>query len=247
MATATSPIFPNISKLPAKLPARLPRRDAAARARLEEVGRQARPVSLAHERALELGPSLAALVPRGTLPRGAVVRVTGAPGAGVTSLGLELAAACTRAGEWVAVVDPSGSFGALAAREAGVALERFAVVRRVPPARWASVVAALIDGVSLVLADLPGAGAGSVGIADARRLVARARERETVLVVGARWPADAALTLHAQGWEWDTAGDATGDAAGDAAGEMHHLGDRRLHVHIEARSGAREGWLARAG
>jgi len=242
MATATSPIFPNISKLPAKLPARLPRRDAAARARLEEVGRQARPVSLAHERALELGPSLAALVPRGTLPRGAVVRVTGAPGAGVTSLGLELAAACTRAGEWVAVVDPAGSFGALAASEAGVALERFAVVRRVPPARWASVVAALIDGVSLVLADLPPAGAGGaggVGVADARRLVARARERETVLVVGERWPADAALTLHARGSEWDVAPDATG--------EVHHLTERRLHVHAEARSGAREGWLARAG
>ena len=242
MATATSPIFPNISKLPAKLPARLPRRDAAARAHLEEVGRQARPVSLAHERALELGPSLAALVPRGTLPRGAVVRVTGAPGAGVTSLGLELAAACTRAGEWVAVVDPAGSFGALAASEAGVALERFAVVRRVPPARWASVVAALIDGVSLVLADLPPAGAGGVGgvgVADARRLVARARERETVLVVGERWPADAALTLHARGSEWDVAPDATG--------EVHHLTERRLHVHAEARSGAREGWLARAG
>jgi hypothetical protein len=90
--------------------------------------------------------------------------------------------------------------------------------------------------VSLVFADLPREG---VGIADARRLVARARERETVLVVGAHWPADAALTLHARGWEWDTAGDATG--------EVHHLGDRRLHVHTEARSGAREGWLARAG
>ncbi len=169
------------------------------------------------------------------------MRVVGAPGAGVTTLGFELAAACTRAGEWVAVVDPAGSFGALAASEAGVALERFAVVRRVPPARWASVVAALVDGVSLVLADLPpaGAGVGGVGIADARRLVARARERETVLVVGERWPADAALTLHARGSEWD--------AAPDASGEVHHLTERRLHVHAEARSGAREGWLARAG
>jgi len=244
MATATSPDIPQLARL-SGLPGKLPRRDAAARAHLEEVGRHTRPVSLAHERALELGPSLAALVPRGTLPRGSVVRVAGAPGAGVTTLGLELAAACTRAGEWVAVVDPAGSFGALAASEAGVALERFAVVRRVPPARWASVVAALIDGVSLVLADLPPAGAGGaggaggVGVADARRLVARARERETVLVVGERWPADAALTLHARGSEWDVAPDATG--------EVHHLTERRLHVHAEARSGAREGWLARAG
>jgi hypothetical protein len=225
MATATSP---NVSKLSAKLP----RRDDAARAHLQEVGRATRPVSLAHERALELGPSLASLVPRGSVARGAVVRVSGAPGAGVTSLGLELAAACTKVGEWVAAVDPAGSLGALAAREAGVALERFAVVRRVPPARWASVVAALLDGVTLVLADLPLEG---VGIADARRLVARARERETVLVVGEHWPADAALTLQARGSEWV------------GAGEVHHLTERRLHVHAEAPAGAREGWLARAG
>lgn len=231
MATATSPDIPAPAKLPAELPAKLPRRDDAARARLREVGRATRPVSLAHERALELGPSLAALVPRGTLPRGAVVRVAGASGAGVTSLGLQLAAACTGAGEWVAAVDPMGTLGALAAQEAGVALERFAVVRRVPPARWASVVAALLDGVSLVLADLPPEG---VGVADARRLVARARERETVLVVGERWPADAALTLRAHGWEWD------------GVGEVHHLAERRLHVHAEARAGAREGVLASA-
>ena len=234
MATASSPVSPDIPQL-ARV-SKLPRRDAAARAHLEDVGRHTRPVSLAHERALDLGPSLAALVPRGTLPRGSVVRVAGAPGAGVTTLGLELAAACTGAGEWVAVVDPAGSLGALAAREAGVALERFAVVRRVPPARWASVVAALLEGVSLVLADLPAEG---VGVADARRLVARARERETVLVVGERWPADAALTLHARGSEWE--------AEGGATGEVHHLTERRLHVHAEARSGAREGWLARAG
>jgi len=235
MATALPPRSAQLASI-SRRTTRLPRRDAAARAHLEEVGRHTRPVSLAHERALELGPSLAALVSRGTLPRGSVVRVAGAPGAGVTTLGLELAAACTGVGEWVAVVDPAGSLGALAAREAGVALERFAVVRRVPPARWASVVAALVDGVSLVLADLP---AGGVGVADARRLVARARERETVLVVGERWPADAALTLHARGSEWDVVGDVTG--------EMHHLTERRLHVHAEARSGAREGWLARAG
>src|SRR5689334_24134448 len=37
------------------------------------------------------------------------------------------------------------SLGAGAALEAGVALERLAVVRRVPPARWATAVAALLD------------------------------------------------------------------------------------------------------
>ena len=89
---------------------------------------------------------------------------------------------------------PSAS---LAAAEAGVALERFAVVRRVPPARWATVVAALLDGVSLVLAEVP----RGVRLGDARRLEARARERETVLVAaephGVAWPAGAAYVVHA--------------------------------------------------
>ena len=108
-------------------------------------------------------------MPRGTLPRGGVVRVEGRPGAGVTSVGLELAAACTTAGEWAAAIDPAGTLGMLAAREAGVDLARFAVVRRVPPARWASVVAALLDGVSLVLADIPVGRAGMGGGRGGRR------------------------------------------------------------------------------
>ncbi|MET0895754.1 MAG: hypothetical protein ABWY80_07875 [Acidimicrobiia bacterium] len=186
--------------------AALPRRDADARDRLEQLGVQARPMVLARERAIELGPhagadagGLAALVPGGALTRGSVLRVVG--DAGATTVGFELAAAVTAVGEWAAVVDLDSSLGALAAAEAGVALERFAVVRRVPPARWATAVAALIDGVSLVLADVP----RGVQLGDARRLVARARERETVLVVherDARWPGDAALTLHVVGATW---------------------------------------------
>ena len=84
--------------------------------------------------------------------------MAGTTGAGATTVAFELAAAVTAAGEWAAAVDldahPRGA-GRLAAGEAGVALDRFAVVRRVPPARWATVVAALLDGVSLVLAEVP--------------------------------------------------------------------------------------------
>ena len=111
-------------------------------------------------------------------------------GSGATTVAFELAAAVTAVGEWAAAVDLDGTLGVLAAAEAGVALERFAVVRRVPPTRWATVVAALLDGVSLVLAEVP----RGVRPGDARRLVARAREREAVLVVHERartWPADA--------------------------------------------------------
>ena len=94
-------------------------------------------------------------------------------------MAFELAAAFTAVGEWTAAVDLDGTLGPLAAGEAGVALDRFAVVRRVPPARWATVVAALLDGVSLVLAEVP----RGVRLGDARRLEARARERESVLVI----------------------------------------------------------------
>ena len=101
-------------------------------------------------------------------------------------------------------------------------LDRFAVVRRVPPARWATVVAALLDGVSLVMAEVP----RGIGAADARRLVARARERDSILVVCApasRWQAGAALTLRAESSAW---------VGLDDAG---FLRSRSLHVHVEGR------------
>lgn len=188
-------------------PARLlPRRDATARAALADAARRARPVSAAHERLVEVPGPLGELIPRRGLRRGSVVAVDGAPGAGATSVALALAAAVTAVGEWVAAVDLDGTLGALAAAEVGVALDRFAVVR--PPHggsdsadRWATAVATLLDGVSLVVAEVP----RSVRAADARRLVARARERETILVPLARgtaWPAEAALRMRATGGPW---------------------------------------------
>ena len=179
----------------------LPRRDPDARATLAEVARRARPVTAAHERRLHVPGALGARLPGGGLPRGATVAVTGAPGAGATSVVFALAAAAGAAGEWVAVVETGESLGALAAAEAGVDLGRLAVVRRVPPERWATVVAALLDGVGLVCAEVP----RGVRTADARNLVARARERDVVLVAVERdavWPAGVALRLRADGGAW---------------------------------------------
>jgi len=219
----------------------LPRRDDDARAHLHEVARGAAPVVLARDRAVPLPGALGELVPGGTVARGSVLRVTGRPGAGATTLGFELAAAVTALGEWAAVVDVEATLGPLAAADAGVALERFPVVRRVPPARWATVVAALLDGVSLVLAEVP----RGVSLGDARRLEARARERESVLVVaetrGAVWPGSALFTLHAASSVWDD------DHVGALDGI---LGARRLRVEVEGRGAAarpRIGELARAG
>jgi hypothetical protein len=232
-----------IAVLPRRdLPGRdLPRRDDEARAHLHEVARGAAPLVLARDRSVPVGEGLAELVPDGVLVRGTVLRVTGRVGAGATSTGFELAAAVTALGEWVAAVDLDGTLGPLAAVEAGIVPERFAVVRRVPPARWATVVAALLDGVSLVLAEVP----RGVKLGDARRLEARAREREAVLVAvetaGAAWPGNAACTLHAAASTW---------AAADDSRLAGILADRRLRVEVEGRGAAarrRAGELARAG
>ena len=218
-----------------RLPRRIPRRDEQARAQLEVVAQGARPMVLARDRSVTLDGALADLVPGGAVVRGTVLRVAGAPGAGSTTVAFELAAAFTALGEWAAAVDLDATLGPLAAAEAGVALERFAVVRRVPPARWATVVAALLEGVTLVVADVP----RGVGVGDAHRLTARARERDAVLVVheraGASWPVAAALTLRASGGAWDlTAG---------------HLVARAVHVVVAGRGAAARpvaGELARA-
>jgi hypothetical protein len=225
-----------VARLPSNPSSHLPRRDDEARAQLHEVARGVAPVVLARDRAVPLAGPLGELVPGGSLARGSVLRVGGPAGAGATSVGFELAAAVTALGEWAAAVDVDATLGPLAAADAGVALERFAVVRRVPPARWATVVAALLDGVSLVLAEVP----RGVGLGDARRLEARARERESVLVVaetrGAAWPASASFTLHATGSTW--------------VDEGHGLLElRRLRVEVGGRGAAarpRIGELARA-
>jgi hypothetical protein len=222
-----------------------PRRDEEARAHLDDVARATQPLVLARDRSVALGGALAELVPDGAVVRGSVLRVAGAPGAGSTTVAFELAAAFTALGEWAAAVDLDGTLGPLAAGEAGVALERFAVVRRVPPARWATVVAALLDGMSLVLAEVP----RGIALGDARRLEARARKRESVLVVaetrGAAWPGGATFTLRATGSSW--AGSAEGEEHAELAGV---LATRRLRVEVDGRGAAarpRIGELARAG
>jgi hypothetical protein len=133
-------------------------------------------------------------------------------------------------------VDLDGSLNGRAAAEAGVALDRFAVVRPTPGCRaeesgfptdrWATVVATLLDGMSLVVAELP----RSVRAADARRLVARAREREVVLVPlgpARMWAADTTLRVHAVGGDWPGLGNGSGV-----------LGERTIRVQVEGRGAA---------
>ena len=188
-----------------------------------EISARVRPVVLAGERRLAVPGPLGEILPGGGLQRGSVVRVEGAPGSGATSLLLSLLAAGTAAGEWAAVVDGDGVLGGLAAAEAGVALERLAVVRAVPPALYGRVVATLLDGVTVVAAVVP----RGFRPADARRLEARARERAAVLVAAGAWPGEAALRLRAEHVAWRGLGRGEG-----------LLAERVLRVAVSGRGSA---------
>jgi hypothetical protein len=216
-------------------PARdLPRRDAEARAQLRAVATRAQPFVAAGDRRLPVAGLIGELLPAGGVQRGSTVAVSGSPGSGSTTVALALAAAATSAGEWAAVVDPAGPswrgcLGARAAVEAGVELERLAVVRRAPGNDvWAAVVAALLDGVTLVVAAVP----PRLRLGDARRLVARARERGAVLVAFGDWPVEAAVRVQTGPSTWRGLADGTGLLEG-----------RDLSVHVDAKGRG----FARAG
>lgn len=179
-----------------------------------------RPVTLTDEQRLPAAPALEVVLPGGGVRRGSVVALTG-PGS--TSLLWSLLAPPTGAGSWAALVGLPAA-GLLAAAEAGVALERLAVIAQ-PGRAWATVLGALLDGFDLVVA----APDRRVRPADARRLTARARERGTVVVLAgdgavAAWPegADLCLTLSAPDW--------------DGLGRGHgHLQRRRVHLEVTGR------------
>jgi hypothetical protein len=145
---------------------------------LADVARAARPLVLAHEQVLPVLPALSGLVSGqasgGALARGRMVRVDGVA---ASSLALALVAGPSAAGSWTAVVG-CPDLGLAAAAEAGVALERLALVVEPPPGDWATVVAAFIGAVDVVVVGP----SHRVRTGDARRLAARARERGTVLV-----------------------------------------------------------------
>jgi hypothetical protein len=143
-------------------------------------------------------PELRNLLPGRGLRRGATVAVsTGRPSwpTGATSLVLALLAQASRTGSWCAVVGVP-SLGAVAAAEVGIALDRLALIPN-PGPEWPTVVAALIDGVDVVVLGVPGPVAGPL----AGRLAARARQRGSVLIPYGTW-GGADVTLEAERGVW---------------------------------------------
>jgi hypothetical protein len=156
--------------------------------------------ALSADKALPVLAELRGLLPGGGLRRGSTVAVGGAA---TSSVVLALLAAASKAGSWCGVVGMP-QLSPITAGELGVVLDRLAYVPQ-PGTEWATAVAALIDGLDIVVA----AAAGPVAPAVISRLAARARQRGSVFVPCLRW-GGADLTIEATDSTWKGLGDGHG-------------------------------------
>lgn len=210
------------------------------RSELAELAERVRPVTLTREQRLPVLPPLEGLLPGAGLRRGTTVSVRAAAGlGGSTSLAMALVAKASITGSWVAAVGLP-SLGLVAADELGVALERLVLVAAPERDAWGGVVAALVDGFDVVLLH---AGRTRARPADVRRLVARARERGSVLVqLGPGWPEGADVTLEITAARWEGLDDGYGHlqarkvrVAGGGRGEASR--PRRVDLWLPGPSG----------
>ena len=173
------------------------------------------------DRGEHLLPTMAALrplFPDGGLRRGSTITIEGL---GATSLAFALLAEPNAAGSWCAAVG-LGSLGLLAAAEAGISLSRMALVPE-PGRNWPTIVAALLDAFPVVLLRPPNPTSAHLQ----RRLLARLRERNSVLVsVGAGTLSGMSPDVRLIGTDsvWEGLGWGSG-----------HLRSRHVHVRAEGR------------
>lgn len=152
---------------------------------------------------LPVAPGLTTLLPFG-LRRGSTVSVSGS-----VSLLLAVLGAASNSGAWCALVG-FPRISAEAACEYGIDLSRLALVPA-PGEGWPTAVGALLDSLDIVAARLPTGRGPAPG--DIRRLAARARSKDAVLVPyvseATAWPG-ADVRLHARDGMWTGIGDGTG-------------------------------------
>ena len=136
---------------------------------------------------------------------GWVVGLVGSPGSGLTRLGLAMLAPPSRLAPVVAL-DVRGWLCPSAAWEVGIEPERLVVVRCPQSEAWPAVVAALLEGVRAVYAEIP----SGLGDQQLRRLGALARARRSGLVLrplrGDLPDGVAHIRVRAEGVAWDGAG-----------------------------------------
>ncbi|HKW45741.1 MAG TPA: hypothetical protein VJN22_08785 [Candidatus Eremiobacteraceae bacterium] len=118
------------------------------------------------------------------IPRGRMAELFGASSSGKTTLAFAFLAACTRAGEIAAWVDPSRAFFAPAAAAAGIDLHRLLVVQPAGAAAMRRAVDALVRGGACAMVVLDCTGSNDSLLAHhCARLVAQAEKTGTVLLV----------------------------------------------------------------
>jgi hypothetical protein len=176
-----------------------------------DLGRRAAPPLPVH-------PALAEVLPSG-LRRGSTVAVSGS-----ISLLLATLGAASAGGAWCALVG-FPRISAEAAAEYGIDLSRLAIIPA-PGTSWTTAVGALLDALDVVAARPPRLAPG-----DVRRLAARARTREAVLMPfvdrrSGEWPG-ADVRLRADAGQWAGIGEGTG-----------RLRSRRVEVHADGRGQA---------
>jgi hypothetical protein len=156
-------------------------------------------------------PALQTVLPDG-LRRGSTVAITGS-----VSLLLALLGAASEQGAWCALVG-FPRISAEAAAEYGIELSRLALIPA-PGAGWITAVGALVDALDMVAVRPP----ARLAPGEVRRLAARVRSREAVLMPFGDWPgADVRLT--AADGQWYGIGQGSG-----------RLRSRRLSVRAEGR------------
>lgn len=180
------------------------------------------PLMMARDRTLAVSEHLQPLVGGVGLQRGSTLAVGGTGGA--LTLTFALVAEAARQGSWVGVV--GGPWLGLAAiGESGLPLDRLVLVDQVAASAWPTVVSSMLDGFDIVVLVHP----AQAGARDGRRLVARARERGSVLVQvgGQPGPDGADLRLDVVESSWSGIGNGHG-----------HLQSRQATVVTGGRRGA---------
>ena len=184
--------------------------------------------ALARERLLPVLEPLGSLFPERGLTRGRVVSCRGA--AAHTIADATIAAAMS-GGAWAAVVDLP-TFGADAAAELGVPLERLVRIEATAAGRsderrladWIDVMGAAVDGFDLVVATVP-AVRGEWRPAPLRKLASRIRQRGAVVVtVGDAGVLASDLVLDTATTVWEGLGAGHG-----------HLRRRRIEIEASGR------------
>jgi hypothetical protein len=197
--------------------------------RAEDRAVQARAAPEVEGGVLPVVAPLARLLPAGGLRRGTTVAVAAGPAA--TSLLWAVLVEASAGGAWVGVVGRP-DLGLVAAAEAGMRLERLALVPA-PGLELLAVTSALLDGLDVVVMAV----ARPVPAGERQRLAARARQRGAVLCVLGPW-SGADVRLSCTDARWSGVG-------AELHGGSGRLGERQVEVRVLGRGLAPAGRVER--